>query len=80
MNTPGDLTRPLDDFEYDELESFFLSLEYDEAILNMSEFDGFVTAIVSSPETVPPTEWLQVVWGGDRNAPALESPAEDGEA
>lgn len=74
MNTPDELTIPLDDFEYDELESFLLSLEYDEAVLNMSEFDGFVTAIISAPETIPPTEWLQLVWGGDRNSPALESP------
>ena len=72
--TPEELSTPLDDFEHDELESFLLSLEYDEAMLNMSEFDGFITAIVSGPDTVQPTEWLQMVWGGDRNAPALESP------
>ena len=76
MKTKEALLIPLDDFEYDELESFLLSLEYDEAVLNMSEFDGFVTAIVSGPDDIPATEWLQVVWGGDRNAPALESPEE----
>ena len=74
MKTKDDLATPLDDFEYDELESFLLSLEYDEAVLNMSEFDGFVTAVISGPDEVPPTEWLQVVWGGDREALALESP------
>jgi uncharacterized protein len=65
---------PLDDFEYDELESFLLSLEYDESVLNISEFDGFITAVVSCPETIPPSEWLPVIWGGEQNAPALDSP------
>lgn len=74
MMTLQDLSLPLDDFEYDELESFLLSLEHDEAVLNISEFDGFITAIVSGPETVPPAEWLPVIWGGETHAPALESP------
>ena len=74
--TLQDLSMPLDDFEYDELESFLLSLECDEAVLNISEFDGFITAVVSCPETIAPSEWLPVIWGAAHNAPALESPAD----
>lgn len=69
-----DLSQPLDDFEYDELETFLLSIEEEEAVLNISEFDGFITAVVSGPEPIPPTEWLPVIWGGENNAPVLESP------
>ena len=34
-----------------------------EGILFISELDGFLTAIVSGPETVPMSVWLPVVWG-----------------
>ncbi|MEE4293472.1 MAG: UPF0149 family protein [Xanthomonadales bacterium] len=74
MNLQDELNIPLDDFEYDELESFLLMLESPEALLNMSEFDGFITALVSGPDAVPPGEWLPLVWGGDARAAGLESP------
>ena len=35
----------------------------DEGILCVSELDGFLTAIVSGPETVVPSRWLSAVWG-----------------
>ena len=69
-----DQFQPLEDWEYDELDSFLLGLEHDDAILSLSEFDGFITAVVSGPELILPSEWLQVVWGGADNAPVLESP------
>ena len=74
MNLQDELNIPLDDFEYEELESFLLMLESPEALLNMSEFDGFITALVSGPDAVPPGEWLPLVWGGDAQAAGLESP------
>lgn len=37
--------------------------ESDEGILCVSELDGFLTAIVSGPETVVPSQWLPAVWG-----------------
>lgn len=74
MKTLEDLSQPLDDAEYDELDAFLLSLEHENAVWNLSELDGLVTAIVSGPEPVAPSEWLPVVWGGADEAPALESP------
>ena len=35
----------------------------DEGILDISELDGFFTAIVSSPVMIPPSQWLPAVWG-----------------
>ena len=35
----------------------------DLGILCVSELDGFLTAIVSGPETVVPSRWLSAVWG-----------------
>lgn len=77
MNAPADLSIPLDEFEYDELESFLVSFEHDEALLNMSEFDGFITAVVSGPESVPPAEWLQLAWGGNREVAGRDEPRGD---
>ena len=69
-----DLSSPLEDWEYDELDGFLLSLGHDQAVQNLSEFDGFVTALVSGPELIVPSEWLPVVWGGAEHAPRLDSP------
>jgi uncharacterized protein len=74
MMTPDERLVPLDDLEYDELDAFLLAIEDDEAVQNMSEFDGFVTAIVSGPEFITPSEWLPIVLGSGGNAPAVESP------
>ena len=74
MESRLELNIPLDDFEYDELESFLLDLKDDRAVLNISEFDGFITAIVSGPEGVPPSEWLPVIWGGAEAGTVFESP------
>jgi uncharacterized protein len=35
----------------------------DEGILDISELDGFFTAVVSGPVMVPSSQWLPAVWG-----------------
>jgi uncharacterized protein len=35
----------------------------DEGILGIAELDGFLTAIVSGPVMIPPSQWLPAVWG-----------------
>lgn len=62
---------PLSDQELDQLGEFLLDRvdedavedEQDEGILNISTLDGFMTALVSGPETVLPSQWLPAVWG-----------------
>ena len=49
MMQTDDLSEPLNDVEYEELDDFLLSVEHDDAMLNVSEFDGFITAVVSGP-------------------------------
>ena len=66
-----DLYQPLDDDEIAWLEEFLLDRidddadteGRDEGILNISELDGFLTAVVSSPITVLPSQWIPQVWG-----------------
>jgi uncharacterized protein len=35
----------------------------DEGILDISTLDGFMTALVSGPSVIPPSQWLPAVWG-----------------
>jgi uncharacterized protein len=73
MNTTDELAIPLDDIECNELDGFLLALDTEQAVQNLSEFDGFLTAIVSGPEFVAPSEWLPVVLGGREYASGPES-------
>ncbi|MFO7594156.1 MAG: UPF0149 family protein [Pseudomonadota bacterium] len=65
---------PLSDQEIDELNRFLLERipeeeaeaapdGTDEGVLDVAELDGFLTAIVSGPHSLSPSEWLPVVWG-----------------
>ena len=69
-----DIAMPLDDEELDELDRFLLDRGYaepeeafdgaaNEGVLDISELDGFLTAIVSGPVSVMPSQWLPALWG-----------------
>jgi hypothetical protein len=65
------LNQPLGDEEIEWLESFLLDrfdeeadyLDVDEGVFSISELDGLLTAVVSGPVLVPPSQWLPAVWG-----------------
>ncbi|MEJ2309150.1 MAG: UPF0149 family protein [Gammaproteobacteria bacterium] len=65
-----DLRAPLSDDELDYLNDSLLERipedadpDMDVGILDLSELDGFFTAIVSGPNMIPPSQWLPVLWG-----------------
>lgn len=76
------LTTPLNDAELDRLDNFLLDRipeedvegRVDEGILDISELDGFLTAIISGPQAIAPADWLPVLWGDFE--PRWESPAQ----
>ena len=35
----------------------------DEGVLDISELDGLLTAVVSGPVMVPPSQWIPAIWG-----------------
>jgi uncharacterized protein len=74
MKTTDELAIPLDNIECDELDGFLLALDNEQAVQNLSEFDGFLTAIVSGPEFVAPSEWLPIVLGGREYTSGPENP------
>ncbi len=53
-------------------------LEYgnDESVLDFSELDGFLTALVSNPEMLPMSVWYPALWGGEKRQPEWESEEE----
>jgi len=66
-----DLFNILSETEIERLERFLLERidedaeteGRDEGVLDISELDGFFTAIVSGPVMIPPSQWLPTVWG-----------------
>jgi uncharacterized protein len=62
---------PLNDEELDWLDQFLLDRIDDDAdtegksegVLDISQLDGLLTAVVSGPVVVPPSRWLPEVWG-----------------
>lgn len=71
MNT--DPMQPLDDDEIETLELFLQTLEGENAVIGISELDGFLTAIVSGPNNIPPTQWINALWGEEEDGPVWES-------
>lgn len=53
----------LDDFLLDRVDEDAYTAGMDEGVLDMSGLDGLFTAIVSGPVTIPPSQWLPVIWG-----------------
>ena len=49
--------------DLDRLESFLESERMPESAMNLSMLDGFLTAVAAGPEPIPPTEWLEMIWG-----------------
>ena len=67
------LDEPLTDAELDELEGFLASDAVPQDCMDLEMLDGFLTAIVSGPESIQPSEWLPQVWsdGGRTANPAV---------
>ena len=66
-----DLSAPLSEEELSQLDDALLNrfdedeepLTGDEGILDVTELDGLLTAVVSSPVTIMPSQWFPAVWG-----------------
>src|ERR671929_111585 len=72
MSEPRALDEPLTDSKLDELEGFLASDAVPQDCMDLEMLDGFLTAIVSGPEDIQPSEWLPQVWsdGGRTASPA----------
>lgn len=55
---------PLTHSEMVALDDILLKYETDTSLESVSSLHGFLTAIVSGPNMLPPSDWLPCVWGG----------------
>jgi uncharacterized protein len=53
---------PLSNKEIEELDAFLPADDGLEDPMDFFTFDGFICAVLSAPNTVPPSEWLRWVW------------------
>jgi uncharacterized protein len=53
---------PLTSKEIKELDRFLLAEDGLEDPMDFFTFDGFICAVLSAPNTIPPSEWLRWVW------------------
>ena len=60
------------DFEF--IEDILLKYGDDNSVLNLAEFDGYFTALVSGPAAMDVAIWFPAIWGDQ--IPAWESKAE----
>lgn len=63
---------PLNEEELKFVDNILMKYGNDDSILSISELDGFLTAIVSGPRMIMPSEWVPVMWGGSGREPAWE--------
>lgn len=50
--------------DFDVMNGMLLRFGNENSIRDVSELDGFLTALIMSPETINPTVWLPAIWGG----------------
>jgi len=64
-------TGPLNESELEWLDDVLTKYNTDKAILDVSELDGLLTAVLSSPYEIEPEQWLVAIWGGRAVCPSL---------
>ncbi len=57
-------TGPLTESELEWLDETIAKYASDASIIDVSELDGMLTAILSSPLEIEPAEWMFAVWAG----------------
>jgi uncharacterized protein len=60
--------------DLEELDAFLISDRAPENCMQLSDLDGFLTAVAIGPELIMPSEWLPVIWG--EGEPEFESSEE----
>lgn len=67
---------PLNENELEWLEETLMTYGHDESVMDVSELDGMLTAVLSGPVVVEPDRWLVAVWGGEKHIPRWKNDRE----
>ncbi|WHP29762.1 YecA family protein [Trabulsiella odontotermitis] len=62
-------TGPLNESELEWLDDTLATHGSEKSVLDVSELDGMLTAILSAPNEIEPADWLLAVWGGAEAVP-----------
>ena len=76
LDTPE---KPGSDDVLDTLNFYLQRYGHDDSILDVSELDGFFAALACAPDTILPSRWMPVIWGGEDHSPAWPDEEEIGE-
>jgi uncharacterized protein len=57
------LNEPPSDQEITELDEFLMSDATPDECMDIVTLDGFLTALMIGPGLVPPSVWLEAIWG-----------------
>lgn len=55
---------PMTEADVEWLEQRLMEYGNDDSMLSLSALDGFLTAVLSGPELVSPSQWWPALWGG----------------
>lgn len=72
------MTSPLEEEALLRLESYLVSEQTPETAMPIDMVEGFIAAILSSPEQISAEEWLPHVWGNEET-PKFQSDEEEAE-
>ncbi|WP_130833857.1 YecA/YgfB family protein [[Erwinia] mediterraneensis] len=67
---------PLTEKELEWLEETLIKYGNDNSVVDVAELDGMLTALLSGPTQVEPSEWLVALWGGQQHIPKWASERE----
>ncbi|TNV22973.1 YecA family protein [Buttiauxella sp. B2] len=67
---------PLNEEELEWLDEILTKYGNDDSVLDVSELDGMLTAILSAPVVIPLSEWQTALWGGKEQLPNWQSEPE----
>lgn len=67
---------PLNEEELEWLDDTLTRYGNDDSVLDVSELDGMLTAILSAPTMIALADWQAAVWGSEKQLPHWESAQE----
>lgn len=67
---------PLNEKELEWLDEILAKYASERSVVDVSELDGMLTALLSGPSMPEPSEWLVAVWGGADNVPKWQNERE----